>query len=461
MQRLKTYRRNCKGNVAIMFGLALLPLTLAAGVAIDMVQTNRSLTVLQAAVDAATIAGATSGKTKASEIQTIIVDYLKANGAESVLDEIDSIEPVINPAQRTFSVRIKGKRNTSFMHLAGIDHTDLGAYAEVKLGGDGLEVAMVLDVTHSMNSDGRLAALKFAATDFVETMMDAKSAGADVKVGIVPFSEYVNVGMGARNKPWMNVPADKTTTSSETCYTDYPERKWENCDLVTKTGYNDGVPYTYTAYENCTVIDGPPKQVCYIPTSTTKWYGCVGSRNNPMDEDIGTPSSPYPGVMDRTCNDEIVTLTNDESKLKSRINGLVASGSTYVPSGLLWGWNMVDSNDPLDEAQTAAAIKAKGGSKAIVLMTDGDNTRSANYPYHEGSDGDTADKKVDDLCKNIKKDDIVIYTISFMVTDSATVKMLEKCASDPGKAFSADNAAQLSKAFEGISESMLALRLSK
>ena len=55
----------------------------------------------------------------------------------------------------------------------------------------------------------------------------------------------------------------------------------------------------------------------------------------------------------------------------------------------------------------------------------------------------------------------MIYTISFMVTDSATVNMLENCATDTGKAFSVDDAAQLAKAFGDIGNSMLALRLSK
>ena len=461
MRRLKAFRRDCKGNVAVMFGLALVPLTLAAGVAIDMVQTNRTLTVLQAASDAAAIAGATSGANTSAETKTTIQKYLKANGAEAVLDDIEEIVPVLNKPERTFSVRIKGKRNTSLMHLAGIDQTELSAHSEVKLGGDGLEVALVLDVTHSMNADGRLPALKVAATDFVETIMEAKKTGADVRVGIVPFAEYVNVGMGARNKPWMNVPPDSSVTLPEVCTIQYPERKWKDCDAVTKTGYNDGVPYTYTAYENCTVIDGPPKKVCTTPVKTTKWYGCVGSRNAPMDENISTPSSPYPGLPNTGCNGEIMPLTAKESKLKSKISGLTASGNTYIPAGLLWGWNMVDSNAPLDEAKTAAEIKAMGGMKAIVLMTDGDNTKSATYPWHWGNDGDKADKKVIELCKNIKKDQIVIYTISFMVKDAATVDLLQSCASDSGKAFAAEDAVQLSKAFGDIGNSMLSLRLSK
>lgn len=461
MSLIQKFARNCHGGVAVYFAAAIVPLMLGAGVAIDLVQVNASTTVLQNAVDAAALSGASSGETDKDKIEEVVKSYLTANKANAVLETITDFDVKLDESNNTLTVTVSGKRPTSLMHLAGIDKVDIGATAVVNLPSDGLEVAMVLDVTGSMNADGRLPALKSAATDFVDTIMEAKENGAYVRIGVVPFAEYVNVGISRRNEPWIDVPADTSVTQPQVCSIQYPHRQWTNCTEVQKTGYNDGVPYTYTSYENCTVVDGPAENVCYTPVQTSKWYGCVGSRDNPLDEEIGKTSSRYSGLMNITCNDEIQTLTDDGSKLKSKINSLAASGNTYVPAGLLWGWNMVDANHPLKEAKSAAEIKAKGGTKAVVLMTDGDNTISATYPKHEGSNGDVADDKVEELCKNIKKDDIVIYTISFMVTDAKTVKMLEACASDASKAFSADNAAQLSQAFGDISDSLMAMRLSK
>jgi Flp pilus assembly protein TadG len=461
MNMFSRFKADCLGNVSMMLALAVVPLCIGAGAAIDFVQVSNSQTILQGAADAAALAGASSRKTNAAELKKIVDDYLAANGANDTLSQVDSVIPVLDPVKKTFSVEIKGKRNTSLMHLVGVDTINLGAYSEIKLGGDGLEVAMVLDVTGSMNASGRLPALKTAANNFVNKLMDAEATGSYVRVGIVPFAEYVNVGLGVRNEPWMNVPADTSVSGTEICGPTFPDRTTK-CDEVTKSTLVDGIPTTYTSYENCVTTDGPPgPNACHTPVSTTKWNGCVGSRNDPMDESIGTPSSPYPGLPNVPCNSEIVPLTKNKTTLQSTISGLTANGSTYIPAGLLWGWNMVDSNAPLTEAKTASQIKDMGGSKAIVLMTDGDNTLSADYPYHWGTDGDKADKKVKDLCKNIKDDDIVIYTVSFMVTDDDTVKMLEKCASDPSKALTADNAAQLSQVFDEISASMLALRMTK
>ena len=61
------------------------------------------------------------------------------------------------------------------------------------------EVALVLDTTKSMEG-ARLAELKRAARKFLDTI-DASLPDNDAnafKVAIVPFSEYVNVGLGRR-----------------------------------------------------------------------------------------------------------------------------------------------------------------------------------------------------------------------------------------------------------------------
>jgi Flp pilus assembly protein TadG len=461
MQSLRTFKKNCNGNVAIMFGLALVPLTLASGVAIDMVQTNRSLTVLQGAVDAATIAGATSGGADAAATRATVEAYLKANGAEWVLDEIDEIKPVMNKAQRTYSVRITGKRNTSFMHLAGIDQSDLGAYAEVKLGGDGLEVAMVLDNTASMSASGRMPALKDAAHSFVDGLMDIEKTGAYVRVGIVPFAQYVNVGMSRRNESWLNVPDDYTTTSSYTPYT-YPDFREYDCVFVPDIvdGVDTGNMKKSCKYDYGVGIPGTPYDVSY----DHKWYGCVGSRTEPLDAEIGALTTRYPGLMDTSCVSELVDLTDDKAKLKSTIDGMVTVGETYIPAGLLWGWNMLHNNKPLETAKPAAAIKVMGGTKALILMTDGGNTLANYAPYHWGdnpADAPRGNEKMETLCENIKKDGIVVFTVSFMVTEPDAEARMQACASDPSKAYDADSSVSLSKAFDSIGSTLAALRLSR
>jgi Flp pilus assembly protein TadG len=454
---MKRFLANSKGNTSIMVAVALVPMLAVAGAAVDMVQTNRAKSVLQGAADAAVLAGASSKILDEVALTKIVEDFVDANGASHVLDNVDAIIPKLDKVKRTFSVKITGKRKTSLMYLAGISEMELNAYAEVKLGGDGLEVALVLDNTGSMLDAGRLPALKVAAKQLVNDLLETAKTGAYVRVGIVPFADYVNVGLSRRSQPWLDVDNDATVTTNG-CWDTYPNATKSNCKQV--PAFADGVALGYT-YEQCDWNYGTPVKVCGPQTSTTTWYGCVGSRNDPLDASIGTPATRYRGLSNVGCTSEIQVLTNSKAKLDAKIDSLVATGNTYIPPGLLWGWNMLDSNQPLTEAKTASAMDAMGGSKALVLMTDGANTLSADPPYHWGNDVAKANAKTAALCANIKADKITVYTVAFMVTDPTAKNLLSDCASDPSKVFTADSATQLAKAFAEIGNSLTAMRLTK
>ena len=459
MFKIRSFMSDARGNTAIMTALALVPILLAAGAGIDMVRANYVQSVLQGAADAAAIAGGASGKTDKTDLDQIVSDYLHSNGAMDVMTSVEAVEGELDKGKRTFEVKIRGKLNTSLMRIAGISDMDVGAFSQVVLGGAALEVALVLDNTASMNSDGRLTALKSASTDMIDKLMDMKSKGADVKVGIVPFADYVNVGIENRNEPWLSVPADSTTTSN-VCNTSYPDASKSNCRTETGMYNNDGVATPYT-YEVCDWVYGTPVTTCADQTYNNTWNGCVGSRSNPLDEHIGTLSTPYPGLQNTTCPAPLTKLTDKGSDLKSKLDAMNAVGNTYIPAGLLWGWNLLDSQVPIQGGKTKAAMSAAGGTKVLVLMTDGANTLSADYPWHWGSNAAAANTKTAALCDNIRTDGIVVYTIAFMVTDSTSKDLLTSCAGDATRAYSADNAVELAKAFEDIGSSLVALRLAK
>jgi Flp pilus assembly protein TadG len=460
MAMLKRFSKNVSGNTTLMFALAVVPLILAAGAGIDMLRANNTQTVLQGAADAAAVAGAASGKTDKGELMQIVTDYVNSNGAPEALSAISTLDADMDEGNRTFSVTIKGKLNTSLMRIVGINSMDLGAFSQVGLSSDGMEVALVLDNTGSMNDANRLPALKDAAKQLVDEVF--KAAGTNyVRVGIVPFSEYVNVGMSNRNASWIDVPADTSSTVNQ-CWDTYPDATKSNCRMETSTWTEDGIPKSST-YEVCDWNYGTKVEQCGPVTSTQVWNGCVGSRSITADETIGDPSVKYPGVQNVSCPTDLLPLSNNKAEVKSKIDSMVAVGNTYIPSGLVWGWNLLNPNQPFTEAKSAGWMKAHGGTKAIVLMTDGDNTLTPTYPYHTGNGGDAgiANSKVTALCDNIKGEDIAIYTVSFMVSNAVSKAMLVNCASDGTKAFEADNPDALAEAFRNITESLLAMRFTK
>ena len=95
-------------------------------------------------------------------------------------------------------------------------------------------------------------------------------------------------------------------------------------------------------------------------------------------------------------------------------------------------------------------------------MTDGENTKSpSSSGSHYNTNVTQADQYTLEMCDEIKAQDIVLYTVAFEITDTNTLNMIEDCATDPDSFFNADDAAELSDAFETIGASLTELALTR
>jgi Flp pilus assembly protein TadG len=460
---LKAFLLNKQGNVAIMFSLAVVPMLLAIGAATDILRVNNAQTILQGATDAAAIAGANISKITPSLTNSTVNEYLAKDNAIATVNPGYTVTAAADPQTGLFSVRLQGQINTTFMSLVGINTLDVGAYAEVDMGSQAMEVALVLDNTASMSANGKLDALKVASKSLLDSLFNNKPSGSYMKVGIVPFADYVNVGMANRNAPWMDVPADWTETIPNYPNVSYPNAT--GCHSAQGVWNNDGIPTPYT-YQVC---DNPGTPLTTYSTLTYqhRWYGCVGSRNDPRDRSIGQLATRYPGVLDTGCPSEITDLTDQKATLTSQIDAMTAVGETYIPQGLLWGWNILDSNAPYSTAKTTAAMNALKGTKAVILMTDGENTIYPDYAsihHYSTTDSsllaDTNDRMIA-ICNNIKSEGISIYTVAFQVNTAASKDLLVNCASAPNQAYDATDSVSLLDAFNQIGNQLAATRLTR
>jgi Flp pilus assembly protein TadG len=398
-----SFLRDVSGNVATMFAIAMVPLALAAGAAMDMSRANHVRTVLQGAADAAALAGATTKNASDSELDAMVHQYLAANNALDVLEHVSDIDQKLDHSKGTFEVEIEGKIRTTFMVVAGITEMDVGAYSEVNVGSMALEVALVLDNTGSM-SGTKIENLKAAATNLVNVIENESSGYADIKIGVVPFAEYVNVGASNSGAPWI--------------------------DMTTVGG--------------------------------GAFLGCVGSRVSPKDLQEGFDGvDKYPALSNEPCNAEVLPLTNNFSAVRSKISGLLATGNTYVPTGVLWGWNVLTASAPFTQAKTKQAMQDARGRKVMIVMTDGENTISPSYPKHDASDTATSNSNLTALCNNVKNDEIEVYAVSFMISTPTIENLLVDCATVPTKYFNADNSAQLYQAFSDIAKDLATVRLTQ
>jgi uncharacterized protein YegL len=83
--------------------------------------------------------------------------------------------------------------DTEFMRMIGYKTISLSATSTVKWGASRLRVALVLDTTGSMASDGKIAALITATKKLLDQLQSAASVDGDVYVSIIPFAKDVRI----------------------------------------------------------------------------------------------------------------------------------------------------------------------------------------------------------------------------------------------------------------------------
>ncbi len=208
---LSTCRRflsDRRGNIAILFGLAVVPIFGMMGVALDYSMANMQRTALQAAADNTLLALSRMPQPMSdTDLQSYGTKIFKANlGSTPLQYDITN--------QANFNLRA-GANGKLILDL----HTDypltlgevmskfygsspklaVGVHSEVQWGNTRLRVALVLDNSISMNDSGKMAALKTATKNLLTTLKGVAKSPEDVYVSIIPFSTNVNVGSANYN----------------------------------------------------------------------------------------------------------------------------------------------------------------------------------------------------------------------------------------------------------------------
>lgn len=461
------------GNIGITLAVAAIPLVASAGIAVDYINRNQAQAKVQAAVDAGALAGASMRNASEANIRKAIKDFAESNGVGEYLNNPSALKIEI-ASNGAITVEAEGRVPTTLSRVLGFEYLEVGARSQALRGESGAEVALVLDNTKSMEEGGKIASLRTAANGFVDRLMTLNDGDPDrIKISIVPYAQYVNVGLGNRNASWIDVEPDKTVTWND-CHIPGSER------TETKTYDQDGVSTTGTYYVYDYYASDDPR--CVEQTYNYNWEGCVGSRDYPYNTSDSRSDIKYTGPRHTFCPNPITPLTEVKTTLTSAIDALNTNFyrdiNTYIPSGLMWGWATLSAGSPYTEAVTDTIAERDGISKHLVLMTDGVNTIAKNELPNNSTDatddefksshsrsGGTAKTDADtitaELCENIKATGITVYTVAFQVSDAGTQSLLKSCATSPAYYFDADDAISLTSSFETIANKVAAVRLSK
>jgi hypothetical protein len=184
------------------------------------------------------------------------------------------------------------------------------------------------------------------------------------------------------------------------------------------------------------------------PDSTNNWDAMKTSPN-------GTTASKFPAEQYSNCPQSLLALGYNWTSLSSKVDAMVAGGSTNQTIGLAWGWHALSTGDPLDAASLPANT-----SRYIIILSDGLNTQ--DRWYGDGSDDSTqVDSRMSLVCTNAKADGIVIYAVFVDIGGTqGNSTVLQNCATDSTKYYDLTSASQIQAALNAIGEQITNLRVS-
>ncbi|MEZ5874242.1 MAG: TadE/TadG family type IV pilus assembly protein [Hyphomicrobiales bacterium] len=505
---LGQFARNRKGSVAILFGLAIIPIILGVGIGIDY---GRALFVrdrMNDAVDAAALAiGSWPGMGEA-ELKAKAQQYFAANYPPSELGTVGKLD--VSFSGDNIIVSVTGSVPTTFMHLANFSSVDVGAQAVVTKKERNIELALVLDTTGSMAYSGKMSAMQTAAKTMVQDLFKSKSGSDSLKIAVVPFSAAVNIGSDKDNSGWLDTKTYSSMSdvamedhnfkhgeSNLGLYKDLNNRKWAGCvreragddyELTDAPPTSGAQASLFTPYLAPDEPDGDHDDGKYYYNNYIDDGNCGTGQGNINPKTCQRYTGKYKGATastsggrgpDFNCPIRAMTeLTDNQGQVISGIEELQPSGSTVIPAGLLWGWRALSPGEPYTQG---AAYNNEKYVKAIVLLTDGENSVNGGTNGHNesvynafgyaaeghlgstnGSNAEsTLDSKTATVCNSIKAKGILIYTIGFQLSDSTTKNLLKNCATRPDMYYNSPSNEQLASVFKDITQGLGELRIAQ
>ena len=410
---LREFRASHSGNVATIFGLAVLPVMMFAGAAVDYSKTSMSRAQLQAVVDAVALALVHEPKDIAAAQLQAKAQSLFAGMTEARLGRDTSIEATI--VGETVKVHATAPVPTSFMRIAGTNSITIGADSAATFGRSKLQIALALDNTGSMGSAGKMPALKAAVNDMLDQLQAMNASPGDIKVSLVPFNTEVKIG------------------------TAYSAASWLRFD---------------TKLENPSI----PNFAAVAPTRAG-WDGCIADRDQNYDISAAAPTSYSSNYVAAMCHYGSLTpmmpLTADFSAIRTAVNSMTPTGATNVTIGMSTGLATLRADSPFGNASS----NDTSVQKFLVLLTDGNNTQ--NRWGGDGSEGNPFVPNIDDrlrqACAQAASQNVKVFTIRVIDGNAA---LLQSCASNPSMYYQASSAAEIAPAFRKIIEQISKVRLS-
>lgn len=419
-----------RGSFAVIFGVVMVAVAMSVGFGVNLAQSYQVKSSLSATLDAAVTSTArdlTTGKVEIKDARALIEGFLSANSDTKFTGNNAFVLDTVVIDQTAMTIKATASANVVLAFPLFTTRDPLVRIASAAVYSDKtIEVAMVLDITGSM-AGKKIESLKTAASNAVNTFLGGQDPkNPRVRVAIVPYSESVNTD------------ALQNTVHVETKFTTGEPPKL-------------GDPISVSVAPDACATERKGSQQFTDAAPTTAMVN--------RDYRLGfCPSAP------------LVPLTANPKTLTDTINGFKANGSTAGHIGIQWGWYMLSPKwgGVLAKSALPAAYKAKKVAKYAIIMTDGEfNTAFAGVAKggNTGSQAALSRQNAETLCDAMKKQEIEIFTVGFMLKEAGAKAVLKDCSSENsgsvGHYFEAATGAELDEAFQQIARNIERLALTE
>lgn len=420
-----------KASIATVFCISLITMITVIAAAIDHSLLIRKYHVLQNAADSMSLAANKGLIISEKKAEIAAYKYFLANlHAFQSLNEIKySVDVLQKGGTREIKVTLSGVPELHFDKIMRWSSKRISVTSISKDTDPIIEIALVLDISGSMEEKGKIDAMKEAAQIFIDSIFSSSSAPRRVRVSLVPFGTSVRF-----NKQYY--------------------REW--------LAFNEN----YDQWTGCLIPTEPYEEYASNDIRFARNRKAIISRI----ANIPVKGQAYEAHT-ITCplqESEVLEFSNEPRDLKKAIDNLNVGHGTGTDIAIAWGYRLLSPSwrgkfygDPLYPLDFS-----NNHFKYIVLMTDGEIWgqiyQAFGNKYHWGARM-IAEKNFEYGCNNVKNDGIQIFTIGFDISNSrfkSTQEQLLKCASHKDNYFLAeiDNIASV---FENIAKKITTVMIAQ
>lgn len=355
---LARFRSDERGAFLVIFGVLAIVLVATSGAVVDYTSIEQARTRAQVALDTASLGlqpriynTTTTDLTTAA--QELLVQQLGtatgqiwsvcAGQAVPPCAQIDDL--TTDTVEGTIHIAASIKVPTPFVSLVGIPQVTAAIVSEATRKKLNLEVVMVLDNSGSMSSYSRMTKLKEAATCATNVLFNGDcsdnavaATSNNVWIGIVPFTEFVNVGTANKTASWMDQSGNSSIANDN----------FDDDD-------NDATPYT-GAVDRFALFD---------QLSNVGWTGCVEARPAPYDTDDTEPTNGNPDTL-------FVPVFGPDEPDSGFYNSYIADSPSSCPQPPRWVWTQVKTkcSSKATSAWSYNSASCSGTTTNTYVQTD-------------------------------------------------------------------------------------------